>query len=276
MVGLRFAFLVTLATVAIAGPADLDARDWHVAPGGADGGPGTIAEPLATVGHAVGRASAGDSILLERGGRYFALDLNAGSNLGVSAYGNGTRPILTGSIRVTPTGTWGANPSVRTFSVGQRVVACYVDGRFVRLARWPNIDAGFLRNDNDNEYDRIVDAELATRPGVAPGRWTGAQVRWRKWSWWWETRPIANHSPVNTLELDPAGNVGINLADPGSGSTSTTTPTRATASPGTPWSRPNRPATSTGLKFSPTGGCHPTPSPIRSPWSTTLPPTTEP
>jgi len=207
---------VALVTAVLA-TGQVFARDWHVAPGGVDGAAGTTTEPLATVAHAVSRASAGDSILLERGGTYFASDLNAGSSLSVAAYGNGPLPIVTSSLRVNLPGTWGSNPSVRTGSVSQRVVACYVDGRFVRLARWPNINDGFLRNDNDNEYDRIVDAELATRPGVAPGRWTGAQVRWRKWSWWWETRPIAQHGPVDTLELDPAGSVGINLADPGSG-----------------------------------------------------------
>jgi parallel beta-helix repeat protein len=194
-----------------------EARDWYVAPGGADGGAGTIGEPLATMAHAVSRASAGDSILLQRGGNYFASDLNTGSGTSIAAYGNGPLPVVTGSLRANLTGTWGSNPAVRTGAVPQRVVSCYVNGRFVRQARWPNIEDGFLRNDNDNEYDRIVDGELATRPGVAPGRWTGAQVRWRKWSWWWETRPIASHGPVNTLELDPAGNVGINLADPGSG-----------------------------------------------------------
>ena len=82
-------------------------------------------------------AKAGDAILLERGGTYFASDLNVGSNLSVAAYGNGPRPIVTGSVRVNLTGTWGANPSVKTGVVGERVVACYVNGRFVRLARWP-------------------------------------------------------------------------------------------------------------------------------------------
>jgi len=215
--GLRRTIIAIMVAIGAAAPTVAVARDWYIAPDGIDGAAGTIAEPLATLAHAVSRASTGDAILLERGGTYFARDLTAGSNLSVAAYGNGPRPIVTGSVRVGLSGTWGSNPSVRTGAVSQRVVACYVNGRFVRLARWPNVSSGFLRNDNDNQYDRIVDAELATRPGVAPGRWTGAQVRWRKWSWWWETRPIANHSPVNTLELDPAGNVGINLADPGSG-----------------------------------------------------------
>ena len=182
MVGDRVLRIVVLAVSVILTSTSTDARDWHVAPDGTDGSTGTTGEPLATVPHAVSRASAGDSILLERGGTYFASDLNSGSGISITAYGNGALPVITGSLRVSLPGTWGPNPSVRTGAVAQRVVACYVNGRFVRLARWPNIDDGFLRNDNDNEYDRIVDAELTTRPGVTAGRWTGAQVRWRKWS----------------------------------------------------------------------------------------------
>jgi parallel beta-helix repeat protein len=191
------------------------AVDWHVAPGGVDGGPGTSAEPLATLVHAVDRAGAGDTILLQRGGTYEALDLDVGSNLSIGAYGNGERPILTASVRVNLPGTWGANPLVRTGAVPQRVVACYVNGRFVPTARWPN--AGFMRNDADDSPDEIVDAELSNRPGVAPGRWTGAQVRWRRWSWWWETRPITQHEPVDTLALGPEGRSGDPFSDPGSG-----------------------------------------------------------
>jgi parallel beta-helix repeat protein len=188
-----------------------------VAPGGVDGGAGTTSEPLATIAHAVGRAGSGDSILLERGGTYFASNLNVGSGLSFSAYGNGARPVVTGSTGAAMTGTWGQNPSVRTGTVGQRVLACYVDGRFVRLARWPNADNGFLRNDADNQPDEIVDTELSTRPGVATGRWTGAFVRWRRWSWWWETRPITQHGPVNTLALGPEGKFHDPFSDPGSG-----------------------------------------------------------
>lgn len=191
--------------------------DWHVAPAGASGARGDATAPLASLAEALERAVPGDRVLLARGGTYPALGLTVGNGIAVSSYGRGEQPVLTASFAVAMPGTWGSNPAVRTGAVAGRVVACYVDGRFVRLARWPNVDAGFLRVDNDDGYDQIVDAELATRPGVAAGRWTGAMVRWRKWSWWWETRPIASHGPVDTLSLDPAGDVGIDLSDPGSG-----------------------------------------------------------
>jgi parallel beta-helix repeat protein len=217
MKGLRTLALALLTATVLGVAATAQARDWYVAPDGVDGGPGTIDEPLATLAHAVGRAGSGDSILLERGGTFRAFDLSVGAGRTIAAYGSGARPVLTGSARVELFGVWGGNPAVRTGAVAERVVECYVDGRFVRLARWPNADAGFLRNDADDQPDQIVDAELATRPGVAPGRWTGAQVRWRRWSWWWETRPVTTHGPVDTLALGPEGRFSDPFSDPGSG-----------------------------------------------------------
>lgn len=216
--GTRHLGLLMVSTLVIlVHPLPSGATDWYVAPGGVDGGPGTVAEPLATLAHAVDRASSGDAIHLERDGTYRALDLDVGSGLSISAYGHGEQPIITGSVRVTLSGTWGSNPAVRIGSVAQRVVACYVDGHFVRLARWPNLSDGFLRIDNDDNPHQIVDAELTTRPGVTAGRWTGAQVRWRRWSWWWETRPITSHSAIDTLNLGSEGSFSDPFSDPGSG-----------------------------------------------------------
>jgi len=191
------------------------AADWHVAPNGLDEAAGTSAAPLASVARAVERSASGDRILLRRGGTYAAADLDVGAGRQILAYGTGEDPVLTASAEVQMTGAWEENAVVRTAAVTERVLACYVNGRFVPLARWPN--TGFLRVDNDESPDEIVDAELETRPGVAAGRWTGAQVRWRRWSWWWETRPVTAHSAPNTLALGPEGRFPDNFSDPGSG-----------------------------------------------------------
>ncbi|MBI5542243.1 MAG: right-handed parallel beta-helix repeat-containing protein, partial [Deltaproteobacteria bacterium] len=191
------------------------AADWHVAPGGVDGAAGSQQAPLATLPHAVSRASGTDRILLRRGGTYLVTNLDAGATLQIAAYGDGPDPVITASAVVGLPGTWASNPLVRTGPVASPVLACYVDGRFVPLARYPN--TGFLRVQNDDSPDQIVDEELAARPGAAAGRWTGAQVRWRRWSWWWETRPIASHEPVDTLNLGPDGRFQDPFSDPGSG-----------------------------------------------------------
>jgi hypothetical protein len=191
------------------------AADWYVAPGGADTNAGTMAAPLASLAAALSHAGNGDHLFLARGGTYAASGLNAGSGRSVAAYGAGADPVLTASTPITFTGQWATNSQVRTASVAAKVLALYVDGRFVPLARYPN--TGFLRIDNDNAPNQIVDAELASRPGVAAGRWTGAQVRWRRWSWWWETRPIASHGPATTLALGADGKFQDDNSDPGSG-----------------------------------------------------------
>ncbi len=205
-----------LAWLLCAAPA-AQAADWHVAPGGTDGAAGSEAAPLATVAHAVSRASSGDRILLQRGGTYVVSELDLGANLEVDAYGSGPLPVLTASVEVSLPDTWSQNANVRTGAVADRVLAVYVDGQFVRLARYPNLSDGFLRVDNDDDPDQIVDSDLASRPGVAPGRWTGAQVRWRRWSWFWETRVISSHSANDTLDLSIDGRSNVLNSDPGSG-----------------------------------------------------------
>lgn len=191
------------------------AADWYVSPTGLDGNAGTQAAPLQTLAAARTRSASGDRILLERGGTFAAAGLDVGSGRTITAWGTGAAPILTASTRATLDGTWSQDARVRTGAVTAQVLALYVDGRFVPLARWPN--TGFLRIDNDDSPDRIIDTELASRPGVAAGRWTGAQVRWRRWSWWWETRPITAHPAPNTLDLGADGKFQDPFSDPGSG-----------------------------------------------------------
>lgn len=189
----------------------LPAADWHVAPGGSDVAAGSVAAPLATLAGAIGRSASGDRILLARGGtfRQSAVVIPAGRT--VDAYGTGELPLLTASIVVAPTGTWASNAAVSTAAVGAMVVACWIDGTFAPLARWP--DSGWLFTDATTTSDAIIDAGLSARPGVAAGRWTGAQVRWRRWSWWFESRPISGQPSTTRLDLGAANK----FADPNTG-----------------------------------------------------------
>jgi hypothetical protein len=77
-----------------------------------------------------------------------------------------------------------------TAQLDKRVLECYVDGRFLLMARYPK--QGWLRAQKGSTPDLIIAPERAKEPGAAAGRWKGAQVRWRRWSWWWETRPITD------------------------------------------------------------------------------------
>jgi hypothetical protein len=180
--------------------------DWYVATTGLDTNPGTQALPFATVTKAAGVAKSGDRILLRKGGSWRADGLALPAGISVLPYGSGNPPELTAATGVTMTGTG----AIRTASVAAPVLACYVNGAFMPLARYPN--TGWLRCDTGTTKNQIVDADPLVQH--AAGRWAGAQIRWRRWSWWFETRPITADTGGGTLSLSSEGafsdsNVGI-------------------------------------------------------------------
>jgi len=82
----------------------------------------------------------------------------------------------------------------------------YCQGLLQTLARYPNITAAnpYLHVGAGSTANAISDASLS---GDA-GKWTGAQVRWRRWSWWWETRPITGDNGSGTLTLSATNGRG--------------------------------------------------------------------
>ncbi|MFW5858963.1 MAG: right-handed parallel beta-helix repeat-containing protein [Planctomycetota bacterium] len=172
--------------------------DLHVAPPplGDDAQNGSAVAPLASLAAAIAAAGSGDRILLRRGGTWREPGLTLPSGVSICAWGTGPLPELTGSTVVTLSGQWAEDADVRTAVVADRVLACWVDGRFVPLARYPN--SGWLRCNTGSSVSEIVDPQLPER---AAGRWTGAQVRWRRWSWWWETRRIDTDDGGESLIL---------------------------------------------------------------------------
>ncbi len=174
----------------------LSAADWYVAPGGSDAAAGTQVAPLLTLAGAVTKAIGGsDHILLKTDGTYRitgTLIIPTGCTL--TSYGSGAQPVVTSSRLVAFTGTWASNAAVRTASVSGEALACWVNGAFVPLARTPN--NGWLQTGTGTTKDQIVVV------GADPSTWSGAEVRWRRWSWWWEIRPI---SSINGNNLSLGG-----------------------------------------------------------------------
>ena len=192
------------------------ATDWYVSPAGNDGAAGNQGAPWATIGKALSTSAGGDRILLQRGGTWrgtFTID--AGRVL--DAYGSGNPPEITGSTVVSMTGNWSSNPNVRTGAVPSEALSLWVNGVFQPLARYPN--SGFLNTTNDTTttLGSITGSGL---PARAAGRWNGAQVRWHRWHWFWETRAITADSgstltlanqaltPSGTTPLSETGLVG--------------------------------------------------------------------
>jgi hypothetical protein len=199
MYGHRFLHLVTGIALALVVHTAILAADHYVAsaPLGDDGNDGSQAVPLASLAAAINRSVDGDRILLRRGGVWREAGLSLPDGVAITAWGDGPSPELTASQVVDLTGTWAEDQAVRTAVVADRVLACWVDGRFVSLARYPN--NGWLRCNLGSNYLEVVDPQLLARDA---GRWTGAQVRWRRWSWWWETRRINEDGGGDTLILD--------------------------------------------------------------------------
>ncbi len=197
-------------------PGLLLAADSYVANGGDNANPGSMVQPWATVAYALGRAGSGDTVFLQRGSvfREGGLALTSGERL--ASYGDPAEPLpaLAGSLVASNFTPWASNTNVQRAAIapGTPIQQVYVDGARATLARYP--DAAWLRTDPGTTDDLVFDAALTNHPGAAPGRWVGAQVRWRKWSWWYETRPITNDNGLGALALGGTtaipGDIGIN------------------------------------------------------------------
>lgn len=186
----------------------LPATDYYVAPAptGNDTNSGlSSGVPLATIAAALTKTANGDRVLLQRGGTFRGtFTLPSGRTL--TAYGSGALPVVTASTVVTPTGG-----TIKTANVAAQVRAVWIDGAFAPLARYP--DSGWLTVDSGSSATSLIDAGLKAR---SAGRFTGAQVRWRRWSWWWETRPITADNGSTTLTIGGTAENGTGLVGIGS------------------------------------------------------------
>lgn len=176
------------------------AETYYVAIGGSNDAPGTQAEPFATVAYALGQANGGDTVRLERGSIFREQSLSIPGNVTVEPYGDEelSAPTLTGSVEVTDWERAPENPSIWTASLSGTPQQVYVNGALMTLAREP--DSGWYRTEQTTN-NSIFDTALRDHPDAVPGYWTGAQIRWRRWSWWYETRPITNDDGNGNLSL---------------------------------------------------------------------------
>jgi parallel beta-helix repeat protein len=174
---------------------------------------------LATLSFAKTKLHAGDTLLLRRQDVFRdSLNLTAQSNPVIGAYGPAglPKPVVSGSAPITG---WTASGKGKIWvaSCPQKIQKLFANNAMMTLARYP--DTGWLRVDTMTESNTgantvITLASLAQHPGNAAGYWTNAQVRWRHWSWWFETRRVAGYDGAGRLSL--AGNSVIHI-DPSDG-----------------------------------------------------------
>jgi hypothetical protein len=197
-----------------------DAATWFVSSNGDDHNPGTEGEPMRSITAAVTASASGDTILVARGDVFRESNLSLSDKREIGAYGENTKPlpVLCGSLPVNgwtevagKPGVYAANFSA-SVSKGEPMV--FVNGERQTLARYP--DTKWLRIDNGSNSNKIMDAELGAATDAMPGKWRGGQVRWRKWSWWYETRPILSDNGAGTLSLGGSSSIS-NLTGIGGG-----------------------------------------------------------
>jgi len=186
-----------------AGPAG--AGTYYVANDGDDANAGTgINAPLRSLARAQQLAGGGDTVLLRRGD-VFRESAQFGGNTSIGAYGqtNLPRPSIRGSDVVNGWSQHDGDIYVADFTGDAGYV--FVNQQQATLARFPN--EGWLRTTNWTEtsqgYDTVVTSNgLTGHSRNGNDYWNGANIRWHRHSWWFETRTVTDYSANGQLSLD--------------------------------------------------------------------------
>ena len=194
------------------------ATTYYCSNSGSDQNAGTSeTAALATLTFAKTKLHSNDTLFLKRGDVFRdSLNLTALSNPVIGAYGSAglAKPVISGSVAIT--GWTPYKGSILAASCPQKIQKLFVNNEMMTLARYP--DTGWLRVDTmtenaDGSATVITLAALAQHPGNAAGYWTNAQVRWRRWSWWFETRRVTGYDASGKLSLSGKSVIHIDPAD---------------------------------------------------------------
>ena len=129
--------------------------DFYVATSGNDSNPGTLAQPFATIQHAVEQSVPGSTLFLREGTYRQTIDLDGvaglpGQPVTLKSY-QGEQVIIDGTIEITSTWTLDSETVYRT-TIPEDITQLFVDDKIMTLARFPNApafsDAAF------NEHNR--------------------------------------------------------------------------------------------------------------------------
>ncbi len=200
----------------------LSAATYYVSNSGDDTNNGTTpGTAFATCANAKSKLKARDTLLLNRGDIFRdSLNLSTIADPAIGCYGpaDSPKPIISGSVAIAP---WSVhNGSVWVASCDKGIEKLFTDNTLMPLARYP--DTGWLRidtmtEDNDGSNTIIKVAALTSHPNNSAGYWNKAQIRWRRWSWWFETRQISSYDGSGTLALDGKSIIHIALDSKGWG-----------------------------------------------------------
>ncbi len=184
----------------------LPATTYYVSNAGDDSLSGTTeAAAFKTLSHVTKKAVSGDKIFLRRGDIFRdSADFKV-SNLTIDAYGDAGKPIpvVSGSNQIT--GWQLHSGSIYKASYRGSSGYLFVNGSLVKIARYPN--NGWLRTkswtENSDGTNTVITTEsLLNHPRNTNSYWNGANIRWHRHSWWFETRTVTSYSSSGQITLD--------------------------------------------------------------------------
>ena len=186
------AYLAAIAVLFVTAGAS-DAVEYHVAPGGDDGAPGSTGKPFQTIQKAADAMKPGDVCII-RSGTYRQIIRVKTSSIRFSA-APGEKVSLSGADPIDAKWSVHKGKIYKTHVAGP-IAQLFVDGEMMVEARWPDQppakrwDKSTWRTTYEgSEYGRIVDPELA-KTGVD---WTGALAVLNVGAWQTFLRTVENH-----------------------------------------------------------------------------------
>jgi parallel beta-helix repeat protein len=184
----------------------LNAATYYVSASGSDKNSGkSDTAAFATLSYARTKLASRDTLLLKRGDIFRdSLNLSSVSDPVIAAYGDAgsPQPTISGSIAIAG---WSIHQGkVWTAACDKKIEKLFADNVLMPLARYP--DTGWLRIDtvtesSDGSNTAVTVKALSQHPRNKADYWNGAQVHWRRWSWWYETRSITAYAQTGTLSL---------------------------------------------------------------------------
>jgi parallel beta-helix repeat protein len=196
----------------------ISASTYYVSTSGSDQNTGTgETAALATLSFARTKLHSGDTLLLRRGDVFRdSLDCSALANPVIGSYGpaNLQKPVVSASVIISGWALY--KGSIWVATCPRKIEKLFANNTMMTLARYP--DTGWLRVDTmteniDGSNTVITIAALAQHTGNAAGYWNNAQIRWRRWSWWFETRRVSSYEASGRLSLTGKSIIHIDPAN---------------------------------------------------------------
>lgn len=168
---------------------------YYIANTGVDNYPGTEAQPLKTIKAGLLKAKAGDILYLKRGDIFREETTLTASGLSIQSYGDQSkaRPDIRGSIRLSSWTRTAGKTNVWETPCTKKVWSLFVNDQLMTLARYPNKGWLHCKNlTNTLDSNAFMEAEEGLQKHVrsTTDYWKGSTVRFRRHSWWFESRPV--------------------------------------------------------------------------------------